>query len=496
MRVACPSGVPGTWLPQVHAVCPHNEVSALVMRILAPLPKSVFGPVGYAVVKEFRLLCRIARFYGGVKWSNLQTAMSYSGALRGRYIEAERSLRLDGPVTSRDTVIRPFLKAEKLDFRYKEAKPRMIFPRSPRYNLCLASRLKPFEHWLWGFLTARRLGLSGVGRVVAKGLNQRQRANLIVRKFNAFRDGVCFEVDGKAWEAHVGPGLLEEEHRVYRSAFPGDRELGTLLECQLTLRGKLSCGAKFSRDGGRASGDFNTGMGNTMAMLSVVLAAIRRVRVAFDVLVDGDNALVFLEASSYQRVVRGFAAHVLANSGHELQLERPASVIEEIRFGQSAPVFLGPRYGWVMVRDWRKVLSGFGASHRWLREPNFAHRWLVGVAKCELSLALGVPILQEWALKLLERLGSARGVQADVYSDYFVNGAWFADSGNARRVGADTRESFCRAFGVTPEEQLALEKSFERRVGAVDRPYVEVDPSTGLSDDVLFESHLACRVPV
>lgn len=474
----------------VHAVCPHNEIAALVKRSLGPVPPSVFLPVGRAVKSEFDRLARYSRRYGGARWSNLQTALSYSGALRRRYVEAERSLREDGPVSSRDSFLRPFLKAEKVRSDLKP-KPRMIFPRSPRYNLSLASRLKPFESWLWGSLRAQRFLGTGTGRIVAKGLNQRQRANLLVRKFTSMDDCEVFEVDGKAFEAHVGPHQLALEHAVYESAFPGDKELRALLREQLVLRGKLSSGVKFSREGGRASGDFNTGMGNTIIMLVVVVAALKRHNVPFDVLVDGDNALVFLPHRCSSRVLRDFAKDVLESSGHEVTLERPVRVVEEIRFGQSAPVFLGPRRGWCMVRDYRKVLSGALSSHRWLREPRFALEWMRGVAGCELSLARGVPVLQAWASALQDLLGSPDGVRAHPYTDYFVLGAWFAGLGDVVPVSLEARVSFERAFGLAPEAQVMLESKFAASLEVgLGKPWQAFDHLTFDHAEHSFWSHL------
>lgn len=485
-------GVPSSWVPVVHSVCPHNEIAALCLRSLAPLPPSVFEPLGPSTEAVFRRLRRLVGAYGGVRWSDLQTALSYSGALQRRYLEAERSLRVDGPVTSADSYLRPFLKAEKGVYGPKFPKPRMIFPRSPRYNLRLASRLKPFEHWLWGFLTARRLFKAGEGRVVAKGLNPRQRANLIARKFKALDSCVVFEVDGKAWEAHVGPHQLKAEHAVYESAFPRDWELRRLLREQLELRGKLPCGAKFSRPGGRASGDFNTGMGNSLTMLCVVVGALTSFGVPFDVLVDGDNALVFLRGEDSGRVLCGFAEHVLADSGHEVSLESPVSVMEEIRFGQSAPVNLGRGRGWCMVRDYRKVLSGALSSHRWLREPRFAAEWIRGVAACELSLARGVPVLQEWALQLQAFMGGPGGVRAHPYTDYFVIGAWFADHRASLCVSSETRVSFERAFGLEPEAQVLLERGFSSAIRrAFGSSWKTVDLATSDHSEISFEVSLA-----
>jgi len=357
---------------------------------------------------------------------------------------------------SSDSYLRAFLKAEKIGTA-KFQKPRMIFPRSPRYNLVLASWLKPFEHWLWGYLTARRLFRGSNTRVVGKGLSPRQRANLIVRKFTSFEDCVCFEVDGKAFEAHVSTDQLKEEHKVYRSAYHGSRSLGDVLRHQLSFDGVTPGGVKFHRDGGRASGDFNTGMGNTLIMLAAVVGVLKTKRVRFDVLVDGDNALVFLERPSAEWVCANFSTWVFDECGHEMTLEKPVSCLEDVRFGRSAPLFLGHGLGWTMVRDWRAVLSGAFASHRWLREESFGRRWVNGVARCELSLARGVPILQSFALKALISTEHKKKVPVEALRDYFVVGAWLAGAEACLPVTRECRLSFERAFGVSPEEQLGIE---------------------------------------
>lgn len=458
MRSAWCSFLPGTWVPRVHAVCPHNELSSVFQRVLAPLPVPLNYPLGQAVLREFARVKRLAGRYGGETWSYLQTASSYHGRLRRRYMAAEESLR-ESPVSSRDARLSPFLKAEKCNVDGKLPKPRMIWPRSPRYNLALASRLKPFEHWLWGRLDARTFAVPGVGRIVAKGLNPRRRANLIVRKFARIEDCVVFEADGKAFEAHVLPAQLSAEHGVYHSAFPGDGGLFALLAMQLVLRAKLMCGAKISRPGSRASGDFNTGMGNTLIFSCIVVAALRELcgSKPFDLLVDGDNCIVFIPRSVLGRVVSSFAPTVLQMSGHEVVLERPVAVIEQIVFGQSHPVFLGPGRGWVMTRDWRKVFSVALSSHRWLHDPSFGLEWVQGVAACELSLSRGLPVLQRWALEIQARFGVFCSQRRDALEDYFVVGAWLAGGEDRLEVLPECRLSFERAFGLSPEEQDFVE---------------------------------------
>lgn len=457
MMTAWTPSLPGVWVPRVHAVGWHNERVGLLRRVLGPTPGSAEEARG-PVLSAFAELRRVASRYDGSRWDYLFTAQSYTGALRRRYLEAERSLREDGPLSSSDWFLRSFLKAEK---RHVEncAKPRMIFPRSPRYNLHLASWLKPFEHWLWGNL--KSVGSSGVGksRVVAKGLSPRQRANLIDRKMRAISDCVVFEVDGKAFEAHQDVWQLEQEHSVYLTAYSGDAELRRVLRTQLRCAGVTSGGMYFSREGGRASGDFNTGMGNSLVMLAVVSGTMRELGVrVYDSLVDGDNALLFLPRTDCPRVVREFHDAALRVSGHEIVLERPVDFLEGVRFGQSAPVRLSS--GLTMVRDWRKVLSCGTSSHAHLREPRFAREWLLGVSLCELFLAREVPILSYWAESLRRCTETGSSVRMDPHRDYQVLGVPLEGVRSVLLVPPTevSRLSFERAFGVSPDQQLAMEK--------------------------------------
>jgi hypothetical protein len=454
--------LPGTWCPSVHANCVHNEIAALAWRSLAPLPRGPDPVLSSDVLGVYRLLRNIGRRYRGSRWGLLETALSYKGALRRRYVEAEKSLLDSSRLVRGDWLLKAFLKAEKIS-PPKDAKPRMIFPRSPRFNLLLASWLKPFEHWLWGYLTARRLFGGSNSRVVGKGLSPKRRANLILKKFRAFRDCVVFEVDGKAFEAHVTENHIGQEHSIYKAAYSGCSELADVLSHQV-FAGVTSGGVKFSRRGGRASGDFNTGMGNTLIMLAVCVGVLKTYSINFDILVDGDNALVFFERVDAQHVIDTFHDLVLDASGFEMTLEEPVSYVEGIRFGRSAPVFLGEALGWTMVRDPRSVLSGAYASHRWLREPSFGRRWVNGVAMCELSLALGVPVLQTAALSVLSQTEHRRAVPVDALSDYFMIGAWLARAEDAVVVCREARLSFERAFGISPEEQVLWEETCWRTV--------------------------------
>jgi len=455
MQTALITALPGTWVPAVHSVCHHNEIAALLKRSLGPTPYAALDARG-PVLDGFSVIRRAASRFGAPSWGLLETAQAYKGSMRRRYLEAHRSMMEDGPLTAKDWLLKAFVKAEKVE-GWKLAKPRMIFPRSPRYNLALASRLKPFEHWLWSNLKTRAFSGVGNSRVVAKGLNQVERANLIRRKMREVGEAVVFEVDGAAFEAHVDVWQLVEEHAVYGAAFPGDGDLLKLLGKQLQNKGVTQCGVKFGRDGGRASGDVNTGMGNSIVMLAVVAGTMGSFGgVRWDTLVDGDNALLFVEPAAASRVHANFAAVALRNSGHEMVLERPVTCVEEVRFGRSAPIQTAR--GWKMVCDWTRVLSCRASSHQHLHEPKFAREFLHGVSLCESVLSDGVPVLWAYANHLRELTALTSAPRLEHLGEFEMKGVDLSRLGSwAGEPDSISRQSFHRAFGVCPAEQLELE---------------------------------------
>jgi len=452
------TGVPGTWVPVCHATCTCNEIAALITRSLRCTPEPL-AEGQRRLRASFSWLRSVASRLGVQPASHRDIVLGYKGRMRTRYEEAEVSLRVDGPTNQSDARLGAFLKAEKFNGLAKIAKPRMIFPRSYRYNLELATRLKPFEHALWPRLRAPKRWKVPPTRVVGKGLGPRARAELVVKKFEGIGAGcVCFEVDASSWEAHQDKWQLIQEHRIYQSAFPGDSGLQSLLARQLFNRGVTSGGVKFSRVGGRASGDLNTGMGNTLLMLAISDSVLKATGVSrYDLLVDGDNALVFLPGSEATVVLDNFHRLALEFSGHEMVLERPVTTIEEVRFGQSAPVCVDGE--WTMVRDYRKVLSQGCSSHVHLRHRRFALSFLRGVSLCELSLARGMPILQRWAELLRQATEGSPAASSDFYRDYLEIGATLSESVGSDEVKMSTRESFSRAFGLSPDDQLLVERS-------------------------------------
>jgi hypothetical protein len=385
---------------------------------------------------------------------------SYSGRLRRRYTEAEVKIQQNGYPGRKEAKIKAFVKAEKFNPVAKLSKPRLILGRSPEYTLELASYLKPLEHDFWKRLKSRRSWGVPKTRIVGKGLNANQRAELVRTKL---RDGfACFEADGKAFEAHQDRWQLQQEHAVYLAAYHGDRRLQKLLGYQLNNRGHTACGIKFGRSGGRASGDFNTGLGNTIVMIAVVVGALEQLRAelgnqfAFDILADGDNALVFLPTAWMEKVYSGFYETVLRTSGHEVTLENMTVELERVTFGQSRPVLTGA--GLTMVRDPMKTLSHSFCGHKHYGDLAYGRRVLKSIAQCELSLSRGVPVLQTFfEVALLELEAEQACPEAvDEYRYTFVKG----DLRGSIPVTVEARTSFARAWGIDVDTQVEMEARF------------------------------------
>jgi hypothetical protein len=205
-------------------------------------------------------------------WSYKQVISSYRvSRLRARYEAAEASILLDGPPTRLDAKVSAFVKGEKLS-NYKVDKPRIIMGRDPRYNLELATFLKPLEHAVYAAFRGWRRMYTRT-RLIGKGLSGEQRASLLRRKMLSHPEMVCFEVDCKSFESHLVLEMLREEHGIYSALMPNDR-LKELLSWQEQFSGRFRSGVKFRAKGVRASGDFNTGLGNTLIMCCLVLLSL------------------------------------------------------------------------------------------------------------------------------------------------------------------------------------------------------------------------------
>lgn len=417
----------------------------------APSPKpGVFNKLG-AVRQRLLRAMRSTPIVGREEYPAL-----YTGRKRGVYERASESLMVRA-INRRDAWVSTFVKAEKVNFGLKgDPAPRVIQPRSPRYNLEVGRYLKLFEKELcagfkrvWGY------------PVVLKGLNAQQVGTWLHTHWCAFERPVAVGLDASRFDQHVSVEALRFEHSVYNAVFQS-AELRRLLGWQLMNHGVARVEGKrvdYEVHGRRMSGDINTGMGNCLLMSAMVIAYCEHRGLEFRLANNGDDCVVFVDKRDLP-MLDGIDAWML-DFGFTLTREPPVYVLEHVEFCQARPVRCAN--GWRMVRDPRTAMSKDCVSLLgWDTESAFA-QWCSAIGGCGISLTTGVPVWESW-YKRLQRLGSS-GASHGVEERIWDSGLGYMARGvEACEVDDEARYSFYLAFGIPPDMQSSLEAEYDSLV--------------------------------
>jgi hypothetical protein len=380
----------------------------------------------------------------------------YRGRKRTIYEAAVESLR-QKPVQRRDSSSKSFLKAEKIKFTKAkpDPPPRLIHPRHPRYNVEVGKFLRPLEHKIY----------TGIKRIwedvtVSKGLNSAQVGKLIKSKWDKFRKPCAIGLDASRFDQHVSKQALVWEHSVYNSVYR-DPELLKLLSWQLGTRcyGRARDGTvKYEIEGMRMSGDMNTALGNCLIMCALVWAYCEEIGVKSKLINNGDDCVVFLE----QRDAVTFRASLgqwFMDMGFSMKVEDTVYDVEKVEFCQCRPVWTEDQ-GYIMVRNVKDCLSKDCTCIIDISTAGGFLKWAYSIGECGLSLAGGIPVLDQF-YRALMRSGRKGGKVTS--HPYWESGMTYLAKGMDRklsRITARTRHSFYLAFGVTPDEQIMAENYF------------------------------------
>lgn len=384
----------------------------------------------------------------------------YLGRKRTLYEKAESSLEI-GPVDRRDSHLKVFVKCEKGDFEAKpDPVPRVIQPRDPRYNVELGRYLKPMEHRLYHAINE----VFGYV-VVTKGMNMPTVAALIAKAWSEFNDPVAVLADANRFDQHVHETALRWEHSIYLSGVaPNERAvLGRLLSWQIRNIATGYCEDGFLRfkvTGRRCSGDMNTAMGNVVLMCGMLWEYIRSRGVKVRIVNNGDDSVFIMEKRDLGRFRQGLEQWFL-EMGFSMAISAPVYHIEQIKFCQAHPIFDGSR--WMMIRDPRSALPKDSCSMVAWDTPNAYRAWCAAIADCGEALAGDLPIFCEF-YRFLKRSAGGRKAHGDHPS--LEGGLYFEAKKmghEARKFGEptdDSRVAVWQAFGISPDEQVAIERYY------------------------------------
>lgn len=370
---------------------------------------------------------------------------------------------LDGGYQKWMSRLSSFIKVEAVCGTTKgSADPRMIQARSPEFNIVFGCYYKPIEHLLLTLDWSRVFPWAPKGRLIAKGLNNVQRGRLLRAKWETFKNPICFDFDASRFDQSVSVEFLEMCHEFYVALHNGDKFLAKILREQIKNAGVTANGWRYFGDGGRASGDQDTGGGNSLITVVMAIQFFRFLSIRFDFICDGDDGLLFIEAEDIA-VMSEFVQHCM-DMGFKMELGKPVSVFEHIDFCQCRPVELMPGK-WVMVRKPARAISRLAMSHTSMSTIIEALYTLWAVGSCELALGSGVPIMQSVALWAI-RNGKKPSARFMALTQYRATYRYWdlPKSHGPRPISPCARESFSEAFGVSVGEQLILERAFDSHV--------------------------------
>lgn len=392
--------------------------------------------------------------------------MMYKGRKRTIYENAAEVYNYRG-VKRSDSMSASFVKCEKIP---PEKAPRCIQPRSPVYNIGLGRYIKQHEHRIYG----------AIGRVfcdkvtVIKGFNVCQVADIVAEKWQSFKKPVSVGLDATKFDMHVSEAMLLWEHSIYKHLFPRNKELTRLLSWQVDNKGVGYCEngkLRYSVRGKRFSGDMNTGLGNCLIMCAMVWTYAKEREVEIKLLNNGDDCQVIMESTQLPKFMLGLSEWFL-RLGFRMTIEEPVYNLVEIDFCQMRCIRTAR--GNVMVRNIDKAREKDSMSIIPLSNNKIARKWMHAVGECGLALCGGVPIMQSMYQAYM-RAGVPSKMGESVAMECGARRLAQGLASKALSITDEARLDCFKAWGYTPDEQVAVEQEYDRWVYshstfAVDNP--------------------------
>lgn len=392
-----------------------------------------------------------------------QVVDHYSGPKRRVYATALESLN-KREIGKEDARLSSFVKFEKQDV---QKAPRVINPRTARYNLKLGQYIKHAEHH---FFKAINKAFGGrTHATVIKGFNADRSAEIIRSKWDLFDKPVAVGLDASKFDMHVSVQALSYEHSFYTSLFPGSQELRKLLSWQ-----KINQGTAYATDGAvdfkmigtRSSGDLNTSLGNCLIMCSLIYAYAAERKVTLELCNNGDDCVVVMEQADLQTFTQGLSEWFVAK-GFSMVVESPVTIFERIEFCQTHPVKLSS--GWRMLRNHTAVLTKDPMCLVSVQNDRVYRKWLDAVGTCGMTLTSGAPV-QNALYSVFKRHGCPAGRMVD----HLNRNTSMSERISGLRtsvINAEARVSYYYAFGVLPDVQKAMEEYYS---------LLSIDPLVGI----------------
>jgi hypothetical protein len=187
---------------------------------------------------------------------------------------------------------------------------------------------------------------------------------------------------------------------------------------------------------------------------------------------NGDDVVIIIDQSNLNRWNPDKFVSCMDSMGFPVELETPVFIFEKISFCQSQPIFFPTEDSdWIMIRDIHKFCRNLLLEWRHNHTPDLLIRKMLCKTGMESIVNAGVPVLHgsihifDYLSKHYPDLVALDLTQLDPeFHRYFLElGVVSLDRLQEVRntpILRETRESFFRAFDVTPGDQMLMEERF------------------------------------
>jgi len=171
---------------------------------------------------------------------------------------------------------------------------------------------------------------------------------------------------------------------------------------------------------------------------------------------NGDDCVLFLDKKDLYKLDGLYDWFI--KIGFNMAIEKPVDEFEHLEFCQTKPVYDGDI--WIMCRKPSAIAKDSVLLHPWdSKNTKYYLGWLDSVGVGGLRLAGKLPIFQEF-YALYKRSGVRNKYDYTKHVGFNSVEAQVNMKRDYGHVSPECRSSFYSAFGVTPDEQLCLEKYY------------------------------------
>lgn len=415
----------------VHDGCVCNEYRSLVRRHL------VHKDVDFKYDFWRSISLETEQFYTEklVPYTYSEVLDTIRPKKRKRYIAALEKIRTFGLWSS--APVKMFVKPDRypMDCIYDKA-PRAIQYRSPEFNLSFMRFTKPIEEWAYPNLT---YGVRSGTRVIMKGLNNVDRAAILLDKISYFKRPRFIMIDHSAYDSLISARHIKLLLRKYQ------RLVGKGVRWCVHKQIKNKCtskhGIRYEVEGTRMSGDADTGLGACLINCDIIYAVLKASGIfKYDFILDGDDAVIVVEQGS------NIDIDVFEHCGFKTKISY-TSEVERIDFCQCRIVNVDGVHKF--VRNPIRAFSHYSITRNVLPIDRLGEL-TAGIAMCENAIHGDVPIFNAYV----------RGFIAEKYyltEDLYRRMEGYELTTKIKEVSLFTRVNFAKTWNIPICDQLLIE---------------------------------------